>query len=96
MPDLASLMGNPAIMSMAQQMAQGGGLDRLMGDPAVANMVGMRYLNSAYPLMTDNTDEPCTIWRYALDGGAHVQPPAKKYVSSCPAEHASRDYSPST
>jgi len=39
MPDLANLVNNPAIKSMAQQMAQNGGLNRLMQDPAVADMV---------------------------------------------------------
>lgn len=39
MPDLASLMSNPALMSMAQQMAQSGGLDQLVQDPSVADMV---------------------------------------------------------
>jgi small glutamine-rich tetratricopeptide repeat-containing protein alpha len=46
MPDLSSLMSNPAIMSMAQQMTQNGGLDRLMRDPSVANMVSAPSLNS--------------------------------------------------
>lgn len=39
MPDLASLMSNPALMSMAQQMMANGGLERLMSNPNVANMV---------------------------------------------------------
>lgn len=39
MPDLTNLMNNPAIKSMAQQMAQNGGLNRLMQDPTVADMV---------------------------------------------------------
>ena len=39
MPDLASLMQNPMLMQMAQQMAANGGLERLMSNPAVANMV---------------------------------------------------------
>ncbi len=40
MPDLASLMNNPMMMQMAQQMMANGGLDRLMSNPSVANMVG--------------------------------------------------------
>ncbi|KAF9023390.1 hypothetical protein BDZ89DRAFT_955700, partial [Hymenopellis radicata] len=39
MPDLASMMNNPQIMAMAQQMAGNGGLANLMQNPAVANMV---------------------------------------------------------
>lgn len=39
MPDLASMMSNPAVMQMAQQMMANGGLDGLMGNPAVQNMV---------------------------------------------------------
>lgn len=38
-PDLASLMNNPAMMQMAQQMMANGGLERLMSNPAVAGMV---------------------------------------------------------
>jgi len=39
MPDIASLMNNPQLMAMAQQMAANGGLANLMQNPAVANMV---------------------------------------------------------
>lgn len=39
MPDLASLMQNPALMGMAQQMMANGGMERMMQNPAVANMV---------------------------------------------------------
>lgn len=44
MPDLASLMSNPMMMQMAQQMAQNGGLERLMQNPSVANMVCLPHL----------------------------------------------------
>ena len=40
-PDLASLMNNPAMMQMAQQMMANGGLEGLMGNPAVQNMVSI-------------------------------------------------------
>ena len=44
MPDLASIMNNPQMMAMAQQMAANGGLESLMSNPAVANMVnGLFY-----------------------------------------------------
>ena len=39
MPDLASLMNNPRVMEMAQQLASNGGLANLMQRPAVADMV---------------------------------------------------------
>ncbi len=39
MPDLASIMNNPMMMQMAQQMMSNGGMERLMQNPTVANMV---------------------------------------------------------
>lgn len=39
MPDLASMMQNPQIMQMAQQMMANGGMERLMSNPALRNMV---------------------------------------------------------
>lgn len=39
MPDLASLMNNPMMAQMAQQLMANGGLERLMANPSVANMV---------------------------------------------------------
>lgn len=33
MPDLSAMMQNPAIMQMAQNMMQGGGLEQLMNNP---------------------------------------------------------------
>jgi tetratricopeptide (TPR) repeat protein len=38
MPDLGSLLNNPALMNMAQQMMQSGALDGLMNNPNVARM----------------------------------------------------------
>lgn len=43
MPDLASLMNNPQVMAMAQQMTANGELQRLMQNPALANMVRTSY-----------------------------------------------------
>ncbi|KAJ3574617.1 hypothetical protein NP233_g1651 [Leucocoprinus birnbaumii] len=57
MPDLASLMNNPAIMSMAQQMAQNGGLERLMQNPAVANMMN-RAQSGQMPSMDELMSNP--------------------------------------
>jgi small glutamine-rich tetratricopeptide repeat-containing protein alpha len=39
MPDLASMMNNPQLMAMAQQMAASGGLGDLMQNPGVAEMM---------------------------------------------------------
>lgn len=39
MPDLAGMMNNPAMMQMAQQMMANGGLERVMSNPTVANLV---------------------------------------------------------
>lgn len=61
MPDLASLMGNPQIMTMAQQLAANGGLERLMQNPALADMV--RTSTSAIaPSNKVILDEPRTNW----------------------------------
>ncbi|KAG9119538.1 hypothetical protein FRC07_005395 [Ceratobasidium sp. 392] len=38
MPDLASMLNNPQMMQMAQQMMANGGLDQLMSNPAIRNM----------------------------------------------------------
>ena len=38
MPDLSSIMNNPQMMAMAQQMMQGGGMERLMSNPALRSM----------------------------------------------------------
>ncbi|WVO16185.1 hypothetical protein L204_103856 [Cryptococcus depauperatus] len=38
MPDLSSLMNNPQMMAMAQQMMSNGGLERLMQNPSIRNM----------------------------------------------------------
>lgn len=39
MPDLASFMQNPQLMQMAQSMMADGGLERMMQNPAIRNMV---------------------------------------------------------
>lgn len=39
MPDLASLMQNPQLMQMAQSMMANGGLERMMQNPALRNVV---------------------------------------------------------
>ncbi len=63
MPDLASFMNNPQLMAMAQQMAADGGLEQLMGNPTVANMVSVicRAVNMNY-LNLRVLDESCSVW----------------------------------
>jgi small glutamine-rich tetratricopeptide repeat-containing protein alpha len=39
MPDLTSMMNNPMMKQMAEQMMANGGLESLMSNPSVANMV---------------------------------------------------------
>jgi len=67
MPDLAGMMNNPAMMQMAQQMMANGGLERVMSNPTVANMVScinLRPLSGclAY-LVCASPDEPDEQWR---------------------------------
>ncbi|KAF5377483.1 hypothetical protein D9615_005111 [Tricholomella constricta] len=57
MPDLASLMNNPQMMAMAQQMAANGGLASLMQNPAVANMMG-RVQSGDMPSMEELMSDP--------------------------------------
>ena len=66
MPDLASMMNNPQLMAMAQQLASNGGLANMMQNPAVANMVCSISLSmsSANKFL----DESCPAGKHALYG----------------------------
>ena len=66
MPDLASILSNPGMMQMAQQMMANGSLDRMMQNPAVANMVRPTQRNFVGWLRTQrgHADEPYAIWRW--------------------------------
>ncbi|KDQ54876.1 hypothetical protein JAAARDRAFT_352504 [Jaapia argillacea MUCL 33604] len=84
MPDLAGLMNNPMMMQMAQQMMQNGGMERLMSNPAVSNMVTFQALPTSdrfadtplYP------DEPYAIgWRYAVHVRIDVRSHIERFVS---------------
>jgi len=57
MPDLASLMNNPQVMQMAQQLASNGGLANLMQNPAVANMMN-RVQTGDMPSMDELMSNP--------------------------------------
>lgn len=64
MPDLASMMSNPAMMQMAQQMMQNGGLERLMQNPALANMVRVDLSLVRFTVLTRCSDERLAVWRW--------------------------------
>ncbi|KAH9487049.1 Small glutamine-rich tetratricopeptide repeat-containing protein 2 [Psilocybe cubensis] len=57
MPDLASMMNNPQLMAMAQQMAANGGLASLMQNPGVANMMS-RVQSGNMPSMEEIMADP--------------------------------------
>jgi len=57
MPDLASLMNNPQVMNMAQQLASNGGLANMMQNPAVANMMN-RVQSGEMPSMDELMANP--------------------------------------
>ena len=47
MPNLAGMMNNPMMMQMAQQLMANGGLERLMSNPSVANMVRLPWSSAS-------------------------------------------------
>jgi len=57
LPDLASMMNNPQMMAMAQQLAANGGLEKLMQNPAVANMMN-RAQSGNMPSMEEIMSDP--------------------------------------
>ncbi|KAG2155484.1 TPR-like protein [Suillus clintonianus] len=58
MPDLASLMNNPMMMQMAQQMMANGGMERLMSNPNVANMMNRMQSGGGTPSMEELMADP--------------------------------------
>ncbi|GAV99855.1 putative stress-induced protein STI1 [Lentinula edodes] len=57
MPDLASMMNNPQMMAMAQQMMSNGGLANLMQNPAVSDMMS-RMQSGDMPSMEELMSNP--------------------------------------
>lgn len=55
MPDMASMMQNPAIMQMAQQLMQSGGLESLMQNPMLQQMMSGGGMPDMNALMSDPT-----------------------------------------
>jgi len=58
MPDLSSMMNNPAIMQMAQNLMANGGMDRLMSNPGVANMMNRMQSGGGMPSMQELMSDP--------------------------------------
>ncbi|KAJ2159780.1 Small glutamine-rich tetratricopeptide repeat-containing protein 2 [Coemansia sp. RSA 552] len=56
--DLGSLMNNPAMMSMAQNMMANGGLERLMSNPAISRMAESYRNGGQAPNMSDLMSNP--------------------------------------
>ncbi|KAJ1723040.1 Small glutamine-rich tetratricopeptide repeat-containing protein 2 [Coemansia erecta] len=56
--DFASIMNNPALMSMAQNMMANGGLDRLMSNPAISQMANNYASSGQMPNMSDLMNNP--------------------------------------
>ncbi|KAF8649802.1 hypothetical protein AX16_005567 [Volvariella volvacea WC 439] len=57
MPDFNSFLNNPQMMQMAQQLAANGGLEQLMQNPAVANMMS-RIQGGDMPTMDEIMRDP--------------------------------------
>ncbi|KAF5392487.1 hypothetical protein D9757_002204 [Collybiopsis confluens] len=57
MPDIASMMNNPQMMAMAQQMMANGGLANLMQNPAVSDMMN-RVQSGQMPSMDEIMSNP--------------------------------------
>ncbi|KAH9853038.1 hypothetical protein C2E23DRAFT_885032 [Lenzites betulinus] len=58
MPDLSSFMNNPMMMQMAQQMMANGGLERLMQNPSLANMMNRMQSGGGMPSMSELMSDP--------------------------------------
>jgi len=59
MPDLGGLMNNPMMRQMAERMMANGGLERMMQNPAVANMMNnMGSGGGGMPSMADLMADP--------------------------------------
>ncbi|KAF9015046.1 hypothetical protein BDQ17DRAFT_1320035 [Cyathus striatus] len=57
MPDIGSIMNNPQMMAMAQQMMSNGGISNLMQNPAVSNMM-RRAQSGDMPSMEELMSDP--------------------------------------
>lgn len=82
-PDLANLMNNPAMMQMAQRMMANGGLERLMSDPTVANMVSCIETHRRVVALLIIIDGSVEQWRWhAIHARTHGKCRLASLVSS--------------
>ncbi|OWZ37007.1 cytoplasmic protein [Cryptococcus neoformans AD2-60a] len=58
MPDLASMINNPQMMAMAQQMMANGGLERLMQNPTLRNMAENMRSGGGMPDFSSLANDP--------------------------------------
>lgn len=58
MPDLAGMMNNPMMRQMAESMMANGGMERLMQNPAVANMMNRVNSGGGMPSMSELMSDP--------------------------------------
>jgi len=58
MPDLSSVMNNPMFMQMAQSMMANGGLERMMQNPALANMARNFQQGGGMPNVQEMMNDP--------------------------------------
>lgn len=72
MPDLASMLSNPAIAGMAQQLMGNGGLESLMSNPALANMAQRMQSGGGMPNMEEIMADPAlrNLAQQFMGGGA--------------------------
>ncbi|KII93702.1 hypothetical protein PLICRDRAFT_401962 [Plicaturopsis crispa FD-325 SS-3] len=70
MPDIASLMNNPMMMQMAQSMMANGGMERLMQNPALANMMNRVQSGGGMPDMSELLADPTMREMASRLGGA--------------------------
>lgn len=84
MPDMASLLNNPMMMQMAQQMMANGGLERMMQNPTVRNMARLPSIiarRDTAQFYFRNIDGVGSERRwYALYGPDHERPHLKRFV----------------
>ncbi|KAJ2780981.1 Small glutamine-rich tetratricopeptide repeat-containing protein 2 [Coemansia javaensis] len=81
--DLGSLMNNPALMGMAQNMMANGGLERLMSNPAVSQMMNNFRSTGQMPNMSDMLSNPDLMnMAKQFMGGSGGPPPPPSSSSS--------------
>lgn len=57
-PDLSGMLNNPMMAQMAQQMMANGGLERLMQNPSVANMMNRVQSGGGMPSLSELMSDP--------------------------------------